>query len=194
MDRAEERNYLERKHAGWCVSKDVLADLVKRKTGKSAMAFDRVVEGYCNEVYFVRTDPPGAYVVRITRITRDGESGALEEAWCLRTCAEAGVPVPEVIGLESVEANGTALIVMLLTKTQGEPLLQMLGSLSPTDEAYAWRQMGTVLRKIHSVRVGGFYRRGPDGRSGFPGLRIDRQGLHGRQNGGEALLAAGWIR
>lgn len=147
------------------MGKDLLATLVKQSTGKAAIAFDRVVEGYCNEVYFVRTDPPGAYVVRITR---EGESGALEEQWCLRACADAGVPVPEVLGLESIEADGCQLDAMVLTKVPGLPLCEMVQSLSPTERAYAWKQMGTMLRKIHSIRAGGFYKRGSNGNWDFP--------------------------
>ena len=183
-------DYLQAKHARWSAPKDALRELVERTTGERAIALERVVEGYNNEVYVVQTDAPGSFIIRITR---DGESSALEEAWCLRTCADAGVPVPDVVAVESIPTDEGALDAMVLSKLPGTPLLELLGSLSLADQAHAWRKMGVVLRKIHSVPTGGFYKRGPEGKWDFPdGAAIAQAGLKGRMAEKPFLLAAGF--
>lgn len=186
----EHRDYLEARHAGWRTPKDALSALVRRAAGKEAVAFERVVEGNNNEVYVVRTDAQDQY---ITRITHAGESGASEEAWCLRTCADAGVPVPEVLAAESIEIDGVGFDAMVLTKLPGAPLSDILGSLSSTGRAHAWNQMGTVLRRIHSIRVDGFYKRDQDGKWDFPDWRaFAESNLDSRTEERPFLLDAGF--
>jgi len=161
----QETAYLEQRHAQWAVSKNVLSGLVRRSTGQDACAFDRVVAGHNNEVYFVQTNQADTYVVRITR---SGESGAAEEQWCLQRCAEVGVPVPHVMAVESVDAEGEQMEAMVLTKLDGSPLSEMRDTLAPPRQASAWEQMGSVLSKIHTIRAGGFYKRGPEDNWDFP--------------------------
>jgi aminoglycoside phosphotransferase (APT) family kinase protein len=90
-------------------------------------------------------------------------NGLDQEAWFLARAREAGVPVPEVLWLGAVETPAGPRTVVVQTAVAGRPLSITLPGMSAGQRRSAARSCGQVIARLHSVRVGGFYRRHADG-------------------------------
>ena len=165
MSASEEKyqQYVQKKQAQWHPPADCLQALFRKATGTGATRFDRVVKGGANEVYFASTPAGDELVVRILREQRDGvPGGGAEEAWCLDMCRKAGLPVPEVVALDTIQVEGQTLDALLLTKLRGAPFSEHIPGLSPKQIDTGYRRMGEALSRLHAIQVGGYYRRAPE--------------------------------
>ena len=87
-------SYLDRLHGSFGVGPSVVDDLVRRATGATASAIERVIRGYDNEVYRARVGTQTVFV----RIKRFGEEPTFAgELWAMEAARGAGVPVPEIL-------------------------------------------------------------------------------------------------
>lgn len=93
-----------------------------------------------------------------------GDGISLEqEAWFLARARQAGVRVPEVLWLGVVDTPEGRRPVMVQTAAAGRALTGMLPGMSAGQRRSAARSCGEAAARLHSVRVGGFYRRHADG-------------------------------
>ena len=159
------QSYLEARHAAFATPRPLVDAMVRRATSQPATSLARLVRGNDNEVYIARL-PQGEDVV--VRIHRSGSCSLAEEAWPLGMARSVGVPVPEVLLVDQVVDGETALEFMVETRVPGQPLEDRLPRLTQAERRHVFRQMGEVLARLHSIRVGGFYRRQPDGTWDFP--------------------------
>jgi aminoglycoside phosphotransferase (APT) family kinase protein len=140
---------------------DVLSWLVRQACGEEVATCRRNQgSGRGREVHEVVT-------VSDTRLVIRGEAhesnGLDQEAWFLARAREAGVPVPEVAWLGAVETAAGLRTVMVQTAVPGRPLSTALPGMSADQRRSAARSCGQVIVRLHSVPVGGFYRRDADG-------------------------------
>ena len=84
------------------------------------------------------------------------------EAELAKKWGEAAVVVPDILEIAKLEVNGQPRNVMLMRKLKGAPFSELISRLRPTELEYCLIQIGAVLQKMHSVKVGGFglYRSG----------------------------------
>jgi hypothetical protein len=103
-----------------------------------------------------------------------------------------GVPVPEVLLVETLAIGGQPREVMVQRRVPGRALGEIEHTLAPEQRAAVWRQAGVALGAIHSIRVGGFYKRHPDGGWDFPDWQsISEQAIVDRTSEQPLLIQAG---
>jgi aminoglycoside phosphotransferase (APT) family kinase protein len=144
-----------------------LSWLVRQACGEAVAASRANQEsGRAREVHETVTASGARLVIR----GEAPESNALEqEAWFLARAREAGVPVPEVLWVGTVDTTAGPQAVMVQTEVGGRPLSEILPDLSAGQRQSAARACGQVVARLHSVRVGGFGRRRVDGSFEYSG-------------------------
>jgi aminoglycoside phosphotransferase (APT) family kinase protein len=181
---------IRQRHDAYQTSQPEIFDLVKRATGQQATAREKIVRGYDSEVYIVHTASSGDVVVRIRH---HGGAPFAEEAWAIAQCRTVGVPTPEVLLVEMLTIDGHPREVMVQRRVPGRALSEIEGDLTPDQRAAVWRQAGAALGAIHSIRVGGFYKRHPDGSWDFPDWKsISEQSIVDRASEKPLLIQAGF--
>ena len=110
---------MRQRHAAYTTPESIIFALVQRATGQRAVARERVVRGYQNEVYFVTTDRAQEFVVRIRR---HSEVSFVQEAWAMDQCRATGVPVPDVLLVDQITEPAWAGEVMVEQKIEGHVL------------------------------------------------------------------------
>jgi aminoglycoside phosphotransferase (APT) family kinase protein len=148
-----------------CLTGDVLSWLVRQACGEEIITCQRNRgSGRGREVHEVVTASDTRLVIR----GEAHESNGLDqEAWFLARARQAAVPVPEVLWLGAVETAAGLRMVMVQTAVAGRPLSTVLPGMSAGQRRSAARSCGQVIARLHSVRVGGFYRRHADGNFEF---------------------------
>ena len=138
---------------------EVLFDLVKRATSEDPIGAEKIVGGYENEVYKVITRQAN-YAVRIRRL---GNVEFQHEAWALESCRKAGVSVPEVLLLDTIQSGEEPLEAMVQNWINGRPLNDFLSKIATQDLDRILHQIGELLAGIHTVSVEGVGRRHAEG-------------------------------
>ena len=152
--------FIAQRHKNLSAPESVIFDIVRKATNKTPIHKQKIVAGYDNEVYLVTSKEGNEFILRINRF---GEVGFRNEAWAIEECRKSGVPVPEIFFLDDVQVGESICEVMLTNKFEGRPLGDFIKTLSTKELEAILEQAGRILRKIHSIKVGGFYRRHTDG-------------------------------
>jgi Ser/Thr protein kinase RdoA (MazF antagonist) len=157
--------FLRRRHAAYTTPEALTAALVERAIGQRATAREQIVRGYDSEVYAVVAERGDELVVRIRR---HGGVGYASEAWALEQCRAAGVPVPEVLLLDTIAGDDGSHEAMVQRQLAGRPLSERLPTLTSDQRARLFAELGAALSAMHGIAVGGFYRRHANDRWDFP--------------------------
>ena len=142
-------------HGSVTAPKDRLTKLVESIIKAKVTNLERITRGYVNEVY--RADfssNPSVFV----RIRRRGGAAFSSEAWALGECHRAGVPVPKVYAVTTLEAE-EPLEVMILASILGRPLGDKWPELDEPSQARAMRSVGEALGLMHGIETGGWGKR-----------------------------------
>jgi len=158
-------DFIKKRHKKFKTPKRIIFNIVERVTKENPAQKQRIIGGYDNEVYSIKTEQGNEFIIRINRF---GGVGFYNEAWAMKECRKSGVPVPKIFFLGNVEIDGKSYEVMLIERLKGRPLSKVYKKLSPEELNKLLEQAGEMLGKIHSVKVGGFYRRHKDGTWDFP--------------------------
>ena len=133
-----------------------LADLVYRAAGSMLVEADRIFEGYSNEVYRVRCADDQGVVVRILRFDDDvSYSVAAREAAVIEMARGAGLPVPEVLLLDTVRMDGAEFPVMVQRRVPGQPLAEVIDRLSQRQRDQLLSELGALIARLSQVPVDG---------------------------------------
>lgn len=157
-----ERTFLDTLHARFQTPRAVIVDLVQRITGVDVVELRRVVRGYENEVYRVDLAPSRTVYVRIR-----SEGGSFEqEIWAMAQARNHGVPVPDVLGAETITVDSTEHGSMVIAPAPGAQLQEVLPRLTGVDRRTAMFDLGRTASPrlanwptIHDARSGRFRRR-----------------------------------
>lgn len=137
-------------------------DLINKTTGSHIVEKNKIEIGQINEVYSVRTENGLDAIIRISH----GEKSKFEtERWAIEQCAKAGVPVPEVLMVDSFELDGKPVHVNIEKKLKGVSM-----DLLPHSPDLL-HQVGEVLSKIHSIETHGFGRLDSEGNGKYDSVR-----------------------
>lgn len=145
-------------HASFGAPRDRLIALTEQVMNAEVTSLERVTQGYVNEVYragFAST--PTVFV----RIKRRGGAAFDSEAWALNAARRAGVPVPEVYAVTTLEAE-EPLEVMVLGSVSGRPLGEVWPNLGEVSQKQVIGSVGAALgltAQYRSRRLGQTYRR-----------------------------------
>ncbi len=103
------------------------------------------------------------------------------------------MPVPKIFFLDDVQIGDSTCEVMLTDKFEGRPLGDFIKTLATEELEAILEQASRILCKIHSIKVGGFYRRHTDGSWDFPDWnKYTDSVIHGRSAEKQHVLATGF--
>ncbi len=142
------------KHATFDTPRDILGSFIEHETASPVLEDQRLIAGETNEVHDLKLADGRELVARIFH--GDKESRFEKEKWAIEQCATLGVPVPEVLTVGRLEVGGKTLPISILTKLPGRPLDKVLENESAEARKLLFRDLGELLKKIHSVPTGGF--------------------------------------
>lgn len=146
-------------HSSVAAPEDRLTELVESVMNAQVTDLKRITQGYVNEVY--RADFASVPAVFV-RIRRRGGAAFSSEAWALRECHRAGVPVPKVYAVTTLEFE-QPLEVMILASVPGRPLGEVWPELDETAQAQVIGSVGKVLKRMHGTQTSGWGKRVGDG-------------------------------
>lgn len=183
-------DFVKKRHALFEIPENLIFDLVKRAIGVLPVRKNKIVEGNDNEVYDVETDK-GNVIVRIHRF---GSVGYQEEAWALEQCKKLGVPVPEVLLMDTIELDGERLDAMVQNRLRGKDFKKVIDTgISKKERERVLFAAGELLRKIHTIQVAGFYRLHGDGQWDFRSWEaVMDSSLRGRASEKELIMSTGF--
>ena len=186
-----ENTFLKKRHTDYQTSEQTLFDCVWHATGEVVTQAHPLHAGYDNEVYCVEGGVQKAYVVRIARY---GDTSLLQEAWALEQARNAGVCVPDVFWTGTYDFEGTLREVMVQSRMEGTPLPHFKDDVTSVVWQKLCENVIENLEKLHSVRVGGYYKRQIDGSWDFPDWEaITASALQDRAKDLEALTERGFL-
>lgn len=149
-------DFLTAFHGSSPVPKVPLVALVESVMSAEVQGLERITKGYANEVYRVAlSQGPPVYV----RIRRHGRVAFADEAWALEACRRAGVLVPTVHTVTTLEAP-EPLEVMILAAVPGRPLGEVWDGLPEVSRRQVMTRVGAALRVMHGIALDGWGRRG----------------------------------
>lgn len=147
---------IQKLHAEYKTPQSLIFKAVREATKQFPAKREKITRGYANEVYRVTTHEGGRYIVRIRR---GGEVPFAQEQWAIDQAHHVGAPVPKVLQVTERIIDGMPRDVMVMEHLPGQPLSELLPSMSPIEKERVFTQAGAALAKIHKIPVGGFYRR-----------------------------------
>ncbi|HWE99556.1 MAG TPA: aminoglycoside phosphotransferase family protein [Caulobacteraceae bacterium] len=137
-------------HSGFAAPAERIADAARVLTSEPILAKARIVHGEANEVYRLAFARHPEVILRIARRAK----GLFEkEAWAIGRCAELGVPVPEVLSLQTIETDAEPLEFCFLEKLPGERLSDSLSLPRETLRAVV-RELGENISRMHGIGPG----------------------------------------
>ncbi|MCL2285081.1 MAG: aminoglycoside phosphotransferase family protein, partial [Firmicutes bacterium] len=140
--------FIQKLHKGFNFPLDTLRDYIKANTGLDVSGFTKITKGYDSEVYDI-----GRHMVKIRR---EGEVAYCCIEWAVEKCKEQNVKVPNIIHRGKIAEGDTLLDILIEEKIPGYPLTPNL-----------YKEAGAQLKKIHSIKVDGFWRRRENGKFDF---------------------------
>ncbi len=174
-------------HAGFQVPRAAVVDLVRRATGVRPAELIRLTVGDENEIYRAELDRGVVYV----RIRRPGAGSFDAEVWAMDLARAAGVPVPEVGAIESLDAGPEGERgAMVVAAAPGRPLSDLLPGLTGDRRRTALINVGRTLALLHTVPTPGPGRPDQDGRWPDP-VELHRRVLAERTGQRRHLETAG---
>jgi len=177
--------YLARYHAAHQTPEAVLTKMVARATGSELAAKTRLTDG-SNEAYLVTTASGRECLLKIALLP---DTDFDQEQWAADQCRAAGVPVPEVLFVG--EAEGREFMVQ--ARAPGRPLTALLPALDRPQRAQLWPRLGETLWRMHSIIVGGFWKRQPSSQWDFPDwVSVMNSTIHDRDAERPFLMQAGF--
>lgn len=149
------QEFLEKRHSALNTSDEILGNIVTKVNSSGLRTKNRIIAGEVNEVYEVVPNEGKSLIVRISRAEHVRFPA---EKWAIEKCKEVGVPVPNVLLLDTVETGSEKLEICVEEKLEGVPLEELLKkeSLSQSEIKDITVQAGQVLSKIHSINIEGF--------------------------------------
>lgn len=151
MDRT---TYIHEHHARFGITNPRVVAAIKRATGLNVGTTERIIRGDEYEVH--RADLVDRSVVYL-RIAWPGEpvEKVHHEAMAMTRAREAGIPVPEVFELDSIESEDGLRPMMVLRESAGRQLSSILSDFTGEERASVMHQIGRTLRDLHSIAMPG---------------------------------------
>lgn len=126
----------------------LIESVVRTVCGCGVDRIVRLTAGGLNEAYCARLATGDRVVVRIARRPVPWFT---DEAHVMAQAAAAGVPTPEVLGVEHVEHGGELLSLSIQRFVAGRPLDELADELSPSDVERLVVDAGELLARVHGV-------------------------------------------
>ncbi len=146
----EYARHLATLHAGFEAPAELIAAAARAVTHSPIRGLERIVHGEANEVYAIGFER-GPDV--ILRIARRAEGVFEKEAWAIGRCRALGIAAPEVLSLQTLDADAEPLEFCFLERLSGTRLSDSLSLPRDTLRAVL-RELGEQLSRMHSIGPG----------------------------------------
>lgn len=128
--------------------RSVIYSVVRSVCGREVTSLVRLTTGGLNEAYRVEIARGEPVVVRIAHRS---EPWFVDEEYTMAQARGAGIPTPDVLGVEHVTHAGELLSFSVLRLLQGRPLEELAGELPVPDVERLVIDCGELLARLHSV-------------------------------------------
>ena len=147
------KNFIKEKHERlFNTPIELINRAVEQATGTPIQTKERIIKGELNEVYSVKTTQGQEIIVRISH----GDKPLFEfEKQIIDKCRAVGVPVPEILLVDTFMVGDKQHAISIQSKLAGVPFLE-LEHVSESESKNITRQAGEILSKIHSIPIHGF--------------------------------------
>jgi aminoglycoside phosphotransferase (APT) family kinase protein len=132
--------------------RSIIDSVVRSVCGRAVERLVPLAGGGMNEVY--RVEIAGNVSV-IVRIARQRSPWFIDEAHLMAQARDAGVPTPEVLGLEHLDDQGDVLSLAVQQFLPGRSLDHLVDDLPATDLEQLVMDAGELLARVHSVMPDG---------------------------------------
>ncbi len=152
----EYEKHIQDKHAKWDTPEAFLFSEVEAITHAKPISRTRIVKGENSEVYKIETKEGRDL---IARISHSENSRFEQERWAIIQARLAGAPVPEILGIKQIRMENGLVTVSIQNEIPGVPMEEMSLLQEPESiELYKklMKDAGSILAKIHSVKIIGF--------------------------------------
>jgi len=133
----------------------IIDEIVRRATGSSPTEKQQIIKGEANEVHAIKIGGSPEVIVRINRES-EAESRFQSERWAIEQAAKAGVPVPRVLLVESLQLEDRSVGISVEERLPGIPLDELAMHTSDDELADILQRAGALLSLVHSVITEGF--------------------------------------
>jgi len=179
--------FLAELHSRFGLARSQVVEVAVRAASRDVEGIERLARGYDNEVYRVRL--AGELVVYV-RIRRHGEGTLEQEAWAMSLARAGGVPVPDILAVDSACDAADGHPVMVIAAAPGQQLQEAITTASAPERQQLLSGVGEVLARLHSIDMPGVWRPGDNGQWPDPdevrrAFAAERRGEH------DQLVAAG---
>lgn len=182
--------FIKKRHEGFSTPEAKVFELVSKSSGMQPTSRKKIVKGDDNEVYRISTQQGKNFIVRIKHF---GSTSFEQEAWAMEQCRNIGVPVADIFALDRITLPDGERDVMVCSEVPGKSLDILETELKPEDWDQVVEEAGRTLRRIHSIKVGGFYHRQADGTWDFPTWeRLLASTAKDRSSERQLILSAGF--
>lgn len=134
------------------VDEKILKELLRKIGDTTTSIFSKLNEGYENEVYDVKTEKD-EYIIRLKR---KGGTSFLQEVWAIEQARATGIPVASILLLTKISEGKEETEVMIQNKIRGKILENIKDELSDDEIKAIAQSAGSILRKLHAIKVYGF--------------------------------------
>ena len=132
-------NYTLNLHKQFNFPLDILRNYIYEYINIKVCGFEKITDGIECEVYST-----GKYIIKIRR---KGEVPFACIKWAVNKCKEHDIKVPDIIHCGKISDNVSDFDIIIEEKVQGK-------CISPD----LYKEAGTELRKIHDIKVNGFWK------------------------------------
>lgn len=126
----------------------IIDEVILSRCGTPVVQLTQLSGGGRNEAYRAELASGASVVVRIAR---QPTPWFINEPTTTAQARSVGVPVPEVIAIESVDHHGEILSFSVLEFVAGRPLDEMAGDLPRTELERLIGDAGELLARLHSL-------------------------------------------
>ena len=173
-------DFIKDKHERLFNTDQAIIDSVVFKVTDSKIALqEKIMKGEANEVYSVVTESGQEVIVRISHHKNPRFQ---PEKWALDECRKLGIPVPEVLHIESFNLDNKKIEVCVESKLSGTPVKELREGLSEGEVAVILRKAGEILSRINSIKVEGFGDLDENGRGEYKTIQEVLDSHHLDQN------------
>ena len=171
MSASDYQSFLKNLHVSLQTPEDIISHIVQKVSNSKISKIERIIAGESNEVYDVVTEDNYELIVRIGH----GEKSRLfTEAWAIEQVKDKNVPTPTILLLEKIKVGTSTIIICVENKIAGVPLRD-LQDLPRKSLKNLTRNAGSILAKIHQVKIQGFGELNEKGKAEYKDLNENMQ-------------------
>lgn len=157
---SNQQHMLDQRHEAFKTPEEIIFTIIKNDTGYTPLRKTKIVKGYDSEVYSIDTKENHTLIFKIKHF---GTVSFQQETWAINECKMNSIPVPTILSIGKLNLGKEEAEYTIQDKVDGIPFADIHHNLTSQQIQTVLFNAGKILRKIHAVRVNGFYQRHENG-------------------------------